>query len=269
MQAKDFMQRGHAALSQNRVADAKLVFEQALEADFNCIEAHYALVKLRFPGENYYELLTRMHTLLRPRTYIEVGVAGGASMMRVLPGTQCIGIDPAPNPDPKLSHVRLFPLRSDEFFATHDLHALFGGLPLDLGLIDGMHLFENTLQDFMNLERYCTAGSTLLIHDCLPFNELTSARERKTLFWTGDVWRIFPVLARFRPDLSLTVVGCTPSGLGIVRGLNPTSDTLAKRHQEALDFGLSLDFLVTQDLGSRGINVISNDWAEVSRVFEG
>ena len=83
------------------------------------------------------------------------------------------------------------------------------------------------------------------------------------------MWRIFPVLARFRPDLSLTVVGCTPSGLGIVRGLNPTSDTLAKRHQEALDFGLSLDFLVTQDLGSRGINVISNDWAEVSRVFEG
>ena len=70
MQAKDFMQRGHAALSQNRVADAKLVFEQALEADFNCIEAHHALVKLRFPGENYYELLTRMHTLLRPRTYI-------------------------------------------------------------------------------------------------------------------------------------------------------------------------------------------------------
>ncbi len=267
MQAKDFVQRGQTALVQNLFAEAKLAFEQALHVDSNCIEAHYALVKLRFPGESYYDVLSRMHAALRPRTYIEIGVAGGASMLRALPGTKCIGVDPAPNPDTKLAHVKLFPLRSDEFFATQDLTALFDGLPVDMGLIDGMHLFENTLQDFINLERSCAPGSTLLIHDCLPFNELTASRERKTLFWTGDVWRIFPVLARFRPDLSLTVVGCIPSGLGIVRKLDPASDILARQHQEAVDFGFTLDFPVSQNLATHGVNVISNDWAEVSRAL--
>jgi hypothetical protein len=36
------------------------------------------------------------------------------------------------------------------------VRALLGGLPVELGFIDGMHLFEFALRDFMNLERLCT-----------------------------------------------------------------------------------------------------------------
>jgi hypothetical protein len=258
--AKHFVQQGKTALADNRAADARMAFEQALGVDGDCLEAHHALVRIKFPGEIYYDVLSRIHHFLRPKTYLEIGVASGASMKRVLPGTKCIGIDPTPNPDPGLAHAQLFALRSDAFFAVHDLRALLGG-PLDMGLIDGMHLFENTLEDFINLERYAAPGGTVLIHDCLPFDEATSTRERKTTFWTGDVWRIFPVLAHFRPDLSLTVVGCAPSGLGIVRGLDPASDVLAKRQKDVLAFK------VTHDLAAHGIKVIANDWAEISRVL--
>src|SRR5256885_12302956 len=47
-------------------------------------------------------------------------------------------------------------------FAEHDLSKELGGRPVDLAFIDGMHLFEFALRDFVNLERYCAPGSTIL-----------------------------------------------------------------------------------------------------------
>ena len=100
----------------------------------------------------------------------------------------------------------------------------------------------NTLEDFLNLERFCAPHGTVLFHDCLPLNELTAARHRQTRFWTGDVWRILPALARYRPDLSLAVVECAPSGLAIVRGLNPKASHPLAHYEEAVRFGHSVPF---------------------------
>ena len=58
-------------------------------------------------------------------------------------------------------------MTSDEFFAEHDLRELLGG-PVELAFIDGLHLFEQVLRDFVNLERCSTAHTVIILHDCLP-----------------------------------------------------------------------------------------------------
>ena len=47
----------------------------------------------------------------------------------------------------------IYELTSDEFFARYDLSELLGG-PVELAFIDGLHLFEQVLRDFVNLERH-------------------------------------------------------------------------------------------------------------------
>jgi hypothetical protein len=105
----------------------------------------------------YLPLLERLHEHLRPRTYVEIGVAAGHSLGRARPSTRIVGIDPNPTiSDPVVrKSSRIFELTSDEFFDQHDLCSELGGLPVDLAFIDGMHLFEYALRDFINVEAHC------------------------------------------------------------------------------------------------------------------
>ena len=138
--------------------------------------------------------------------------------------------------------TRIFRQTSDEFFAQHDLTRLFGGLPVDLAFIDGMHHFEYALRDFMNLERFSNAASTILIHDCLPIDETTADRERSTNVWSGDIWRLILLLREWRPDLRVSVVDSGPTGLGLVRGLDPASSVLRDHYDEIVAQYLSLPY---------------------------
>ena len=52
-----------------------------------------------------------------------------------------------------------------------------GGKTLDLAFIDGMHHFEFALRDFINVEKYCSADSIILIHDVYPI-DATERRSR-------------------------------------------------------------------------------------------
>ena len=46
----------------------------------------------------------------------------------------------------------------------------------------------------------------MMLHDCLPYDEPTQRRERSTMFWTGDVWRVVVLLRRHRPDVQVEVL---------------------------------------------------------------
>ncbi len=65
-----------------------------------------------------------------------------------------------------------------------------------------------------------------LFHDCLPLTAATASRKRMTGFWTGDVWKITPILRRLRPDLEVFLIPAYPTGLLVVRGLDPRSRVL-------------------------------------------
>lgn len=44
--------------------------------------------------------------------------------------------------------------------------------------------------------------------------------------WTGDVWKIVPLLKAHRPDLDIKIFDCAPTGLVAVSNLDPGSTKL-------------------------------------------
>ena len=213
---------------------------------------------------DYLALLEEIHGYLRPRTYVEIGVARGRSFSRVGPGTLAVGIDPVLSRQLPLNRsAKLFAMESDDFFEEHDLRQVLEGLPVDLAFIDGMHLSEYVLRDFMNLERFCDEGSALLVHDCYPRDAKAASRERDPVFWTGDVWKLIVCLRQYRPDLQIAVVDVPPTGLGIVTGLDPASSVLRDRYRELLERFVNMDYSVLEGEAPERLGVIANDWSLV------
>jgi hypothetical protein len=213
---------------------------------------------------DYLALLGQIHGLLRPRTYVEIGVARGRSFARVGPETLAVGIDPILSQlHPLNRSAKLFAMESDEFFEEHDLRAVLDGLPVDLAFIDGMHLFEYVLRDFMNLERFCGEHSTVLVHDCYPRDAKTASRERETVCWAGDVWKLIVCLRQYRPDLEIVVVDVQPTGLGIVTRLDSGSSVLRDRYPELLERFVNMDYSLLEGKAREKLGVIANDWGLV------
>lgn len=195
------------------------------------------LSSVLFPGPGYREVLAGVHAALRPKTYLEIGVDTGATLALAKTAEIAAGVDPAPPPDAIEipGTPKYYRMKSDAFFARETVDRVFAGRPVDLAFIDGMHLFEFALRDFANVERWCTPGSTVVMHDCLPPAAIAAERDRKTMFWLGDVWKAVDALLEHRPDLRLSLVPTAPSGLLIIRGLDPTSTVLRARMDEIVE----------------------------------
>ncbi len=215
-------------------------------------------------GEDYFAIIERLHGCLNPRTYVEIGVERGLSLRLARPHTLAVGVDPQPVLTYECPpNVKVFAETSDGFFAHHDVRAELGGLPVDLALIDGMHHFEYALRDFINLEPLCEPSSTILIHDCYPRDRLTAERERVTAFWSGDVWRLIVLLKKYRPDLSIHTIATPPTGLGVVRRLDPTSRVLRDNLGSICAEFLALDYAYLDDDTAAKLNAFPNDWAKI------
>ena len=182
---------------------------------------HDIVASMRFPGPNYYEVLRWLHEDLRPETYLEIGVFQGASLALAMPGTVALGIDPCPKVDDCWSTpTRVLRMTSTDFFSKHSLAEFFGTNSFSLAFIDGLHQFEQAIDDIFNLEVYARPNSVVAVHDTIPLDEKTAARERRTKFHTGDVWKVVPFLKQCRPDLEVATVRTGPSGLTLLRRLN-------------------------------------------------
>lgn len=213
--------------------------------------------------EYYVGLLDWLHTHLLPRTYVEIGVETGRTMSLVLPGTRAIGIDPKIALQYRVPHdAKLYRMTSDEFFAENHPSGLFDGSSVDIALIDGLHLFEVALRDFMNLERFSSPASVILIHDCFPASEEQTSREEVPGCWTGDVWKLILCLKEYRPDLHLSTIDVAPSGLGIVRGLDQRSTVLADNYEAIVHRYLSLPYPGTNGLATV-VNLVPNNFQQV------
>jgi hypothetical protein len=191
--------------------------------------AQATLAALLMPGPPYRDVLRAIHAALRPETYLELGVAGGATLALATTARVAVGVDPVPAPleQPLPAGARLVHETSDAFFTTRRREDVFGTRPVDLAFIDGLHLFETALRDFIETERWCAPGGTIVLHDCVPLSAVTATRERRTRFWVGDTWKAAWTLARRRPDLRLRTILTPPSGLVVVRRLDPSSRTLS------------------------------------------
>ncbi len=198
-----------------------------------------------FNGAPYPEVMVRLHQVLRPASYFEIGMDAGMSL--ATSACPSIGVDPAfqfndlevANAIFAKPAVSLYRMTSDAFFDQYDPTAILGR-KIDFAFLDGMHRCEFLLRDFYNTERHCKRNSVIALHDCLPVEVAITARTHPDAFggsvqtefphrhnwWTGDVWRTALLLKRARPDLRITALNAQPTGLVLITNLDPDSRVL-------------------------------------------
>lgn len=198
----------------------------------------------RVSGKSYVSLLEDIHQRKKPKSYFEIGVQFGDTIK--LAECATIGVDPRFRCDTniigKKPSCQLFQQTSDDFFQEHNPSTILGA-PIDLAFLDGMHLFEFLLRDFINTEKYCLPASIIALHDCLPpglymtSRNMADANHPNSAFpgwWAGDVWKMIPTLQKYRPELSVTIVDSAPTGLVLITGLDPSNKALSANYQKIL-----------------------------------
>lgn len=209
----------------------------------------------------YYRLLSIAHDLLKPDVYVEIGVSNGKSMALAREKTVAIGIDPLTAEFDHLVFVspenspKLFKMTSDDFFSSVDIPTVMEHRFFEMAFIDGLHVFEQVLRDFINLEKYAGPDSVVFIHDCLPANHQMAERVRQSAFWVGDVWKIIPCLKDLRPDLEIVTFPAHPSGLAVIRNLNPLSHVLERHFDNIVSCYMDKQLPLEQDILFTLLNV--------------
>lgn len=193
-----------------------------------------------------HQFLTMLHDLLKPKLYLEIGVQYGLSLDLATHSQLAIGIDPNPLVQPK-NNQAIFNQTSDQYFSNFEN---IQHQHVDLAFIDGSHLFEDVLRDFNNVAHCCSRRSVIVFDDVLPYNQEIASRTMPPAGdWTGDAWKIMPILAG---KLGLTgtemvAVDTFPTGSFVVWNL-PIHDRAGKRAHDLRLARLELDYedLVTE-----------------------
>lgn len=216
----------------------------------------------------YTEVLERLHKFLAPKTYLEIGTLSGTTLR--LARCASIAIDPSFSMVEKdmLSgkpSCLFFQMKSDDFFSRYSPSVLLGR-PVDIAFLDGMHYAEFLLRDFINIERHVARNSLVILHDCIPGSvEMTTRHIELGAAWTGDVWKVVPILKKYRPDLRIHALEAPPTGLIICTNLNPDSRILEDRYFAILEEFAKLDLGkvgisgLRQLIGTVGTDKIANN----------
>ncbi|MCD6533932.1 MAG: class I SAM-dependent methyltransferase, partial [Deltaproteobacteria bacterium] len=256
---------GYNSLHAGDLTSAKDFFERAVALDPDYVHSYMGLAKVRMPGDGYIEIIKKLIALLKPEKYVEIGVEKGAVLRLFDASVQIVGVDPEPKIDVVPENVKLYKKLSDDFFAAHNLELLLDG-SFDLAFIDGLHIYEQVLKDFINLEKIAAPDSIIMIHDCLPLDRRTSERQRKTIFWSGDVWKIIPCLKQERPDLSIFTVPTYPAGLCFVTGLDCHSRLLKNNYDAIVERYSQLDYSDIQERETY-FSMTANDWPTINQTL--
>lgn len=156
------------------------------------------------PCDGTYEILSYLHKIIEPKTYVEIGVNTGCSIVHANRKTNVIGIYPLDSVIYKLPrNIKMFFETSDAFFERKNISSILKNKFIDLAFIDGMHLFEYALRDFINIERHSYKDTVITLHDCIPVNAYVSSRDFHDGSWTGDVFKMVMILKKYRPDLKI------------------------------------------------------------------
>lgn len=188
-------------------------------------------------GMRYQRFLAELHSSHLFDWYMEIGCRTGKTFGPVRSKT--IAVDPFFRAEQNIIATKpvlhVFQQTSDDFFASGFLAR--NDIKLSFSFIDGMHLIEYALRDLINVEANSLPGGVIVIHDCCPFDLQMTTRDLDNLPegpWTGDVWKLIPILRQYRPDLKMTVLDCRPSGLVLLSELDPKNRVLAENQADIL-----------------------------------
>jgi len=187
------------------------------------------------------ERLNALANIISASTYLEIGVAKGATFTQVVVPYK-VGVDPKFQfsvHDHADQNTTFHEVKSDVFFATlASKHGEF-----DLIYLDGLHTFEQTFRDFCASIRHSHANTIWLIDDTHPSGWLAANRNDrvtrrlrklfgiKDLRWMGDVFKVVFTIHDFFPQFSYATFpghGQTVVWLATRKNFAPTWNSLEK-----------------------------------------
>lgn len=176
---------------------------------------------------DYKEWLSAFHAAIKPRVYLEIGVADGATLALVRPEAKAVGVDPAPRIRKELlCSTRLFKTSSDDFFHKNKIENWVGERA-DLVFVDGLHEFKQVIRDVANAGKNAKDDAVILVHDVLPVDQKSALPKRKTRHWPGDVYKAVAFIKIKMPSLNLDLINAYPTGLAVITGCGSAEfDTL-------------------------------------------
>jgi len=193
----------------------------------------------------YHQFLRNLHKRNAFDWYLEIGSRTRKSVAPVR--GNAIAIDPYFRIDRDVIGTKrmayFFQMTSDAFFESRFLER--NEISISFSFLDGMHLFEFLLRDFINTERNTAPGGAIALHDCCPYSTEMTTRDHADIGgmnWTGDVWKIIPILQKYRPDLKLEVIGCRPTGLVIVSNVARSNTVLSDNYDDIVAEFADIDF---------------------------
>ena len=185
---------------------------------------------------NYYKFFSELHEHVLFDWYFEIGTFKGHSLVHSR--SKSISVDPFYRAEGNMvvnkPQLLTFQTTSDEFFESGFLKK--NDIKLSFSFLDGMHLFEYLLRDFINTEKHSTPHSYIALHDICPWNNKMTHRNLDNIkgAWTGDVWKVIAILQAYRPDLKIEVLPCAPTGLALISNLDPSSHILKDNYEKIL-----------------------------------
>ena len=177
------------------------------------------------------------------KVYLEIGVFNGYTFLKTICKNK-IGVDPCfkIKIEQKLCSYftnitninnKYFTMTSDEFFKNYKNTLIT--YPPEVIFIDGLHTFEQTLQDCYNSLNYLVDDGVIILHDCSPPTEASATSalsiseaeqkwksKHKTGWadeWCGDTWKTIPFLLQNNSELNVSVLN-TDYGLGMISKKN-------------------------------------------------
>lgn len=198
-----------------------------------------------FAGTVYTDFMAKLCAEREVETYLEIGVQSGLNIQKIK-AKNVYAVDPAfqITVDPTVLKVSSLFYRgtSDSFFKS-EYADLMEAQGVDFAFLDGMHLFEYLLRDIYNTEMRSKPSGLIALHDCMPFNSEMIERVRNIAgrkmryegAWTGDVWKVVPILKKYRPDLVVRLVDCAPTGLVFITNLDPDNTVLKDKYLEIVE----------------------------------
>jgi hypothetical protein len=157
-------------------------------------------------------------------TYLEVGVAAGRTFEAVRVPFKW-GVDPIPQFNPYFLPVgsRFSVAFSDSFF-----EGLQKNISFDLIFLDGLHQWEQTYKDLINVFSHSNLQTLVLMDDVIPVDEFSSWRDhhealeaRKafggtSLNWNGDIFKVLLALRDYHPELDWCVINQEPNPQAVI-----------------------------------------------------
>jgi hypothetical protein len=184
------------------------------------------------------EIIQVLLDLFPQPSYLEIGVDNGWTFNAVVARSKH-AVDPAfkfatHDVEDHERSVRHFPITSDAYFAGPGIRR-----GLDVAFIDGLHTFEQTLRDLLNVQNNLNPGGAIVIDDVNPRlyhaslpnpAEAFRVRDHQASYfpqmaadssWMGDVYKLVFFIQSFMQAWSYACVGETRSQLVVWRQARP------------------------------------------------